>query len=67
MIKYVTRKDITYGISAVDENGKILRTFPHIHTNKKMVTNFVKLCNLEELDVMHLGDAIEDLINQATL
>lgn len=62
MIKYVARKDITYGISAIDENGNILRTFPHIETNKRAVSKLVSLCNSEKLELEHLADVVEDFV-----
>ena len=60
MTKYILTKDIAYGIAALDEEGNILQTVPAIHTDEKIVSEFVAMCNTEELELVHLNNVIED-------
>ncbi len=71
-VKYILRTDSTtdsrnqeytiYGISAINGFKKILKTFPNIFFNKQKAEEFVKLCNEEKLELIHLQDVVEDAL-----
>ena len=62
MITYVLREDVAYGIDVLDEKGEVIQTMKAVHTDKKTIEELVKLCNSEELNLIHLNDVVEDLI-----
>ncbi len=53
---------IVYGIEAVDFNGKILQSFPDIFFDKQKAEAFVNLCNESNLELIHLADAVNDVL-----
>jgi len=54
--------NVTYGISAVDSNGIILRTVSDIFESITDAENFAKLCTELELSAEHLDDVIADVL-----
>lgn len=71
-VKYTLRTDIitdedkqkytVYGITAIDNFGNILKTFEDIFFSKQKAEEFVKLCNEEKLELIHLQDVVEDAL-----
>ena len=67
-VKYTLRTDIitdedkqkytVYGITAIDNFGNILKTFEDIFFSKQKAEEFVKLCNEEKLELIHLQDVV---------
>ena len=54
-------KYTVYGISALDNFGNVLKTVQNIFCNKQKAKAFIKLCNQEKLELIHLQDVIDDL------
>lgn len=52
----------TYGIRAVDGQGKTAMIFPDIDVDKASVQRLVDKCNEGELRLIHLRDVLEDYI-----
>ena len=53
---------IVYGITALNCFGKTLATFADIFFDKQKAIDFVKLCNSERLELIHLADVVEDAL-----
>ena len=51
-----------YGITALDNFGNMLKTFKDIFFDKNKAEEFVKLCNEEKLELVHLQDVVEDVL-----
>ncbi len=51
-----------YGITALNCHNKQLATFGDIFFDKEKAMDFVNLCNSEKLELIHLFDAIEDIL-----
>ena len=51
-----------YGITALDNLGNMLKTFEDIFFDKNKAEEFVKLCNKEKLELIHLQDVVEDVL-----
>lgn len=70
LIKYKLRADIkydedaishtVYGVTALDQNGKLIKTVPDVFFDKNAAENFVALCNAKQLAPEHLHDVCED-------
>ena len=71
-VKYILRTDVVtdeenhrytvYGITALDSFGNMLKTFEDIFFDKNKAEEFVKLCNEEKLELIHLQDVVEDVL-----
>ena len=71
-VKYIMRTDFVtdednhrytvYGITALDNFGNMLKKFEDIFFNKDNAEEFVKLCNEEKLELIHLQDVVEDAL-----
>lgn len=71
-IKYILRCDTVtdeekrehtvYGITALNGRGIEAATFPDIFFDKQKAEDFVELCNSEKLELIHLADAVEDVL-----
>lgn len=57
-------KYTVYGIDAIELNNKVLQSFPDIFFSRQMGESFVKLCNMCELELIHLADAVEDILTE---
>ena len=70
-VKYTLRTDtvtddeshkyIVYGITALDKFENVLQTVSDLFFDRQKAEAFIKLCNEEELELIHLQDVIEDL------
>ena len=56
------QKYTVYGITALDNFGNMLKTFEDIFFDKNKAQKFVKLCNEEKLELIHLQDVVEDAL-----
>lgn len=71
-ITYILRTDIVkdeenaeftvYGITALNNDGKVLDTYSDIFFDKQKAIEFVSLCNSEKLELIHLKDVVEDAL-----
>lgn len=53
----------TFGITAVDNNSKeVICSISDVFVDRNKAESFVRLFNEAELDVIHLQNAIEDII-----
>lgn len=52
-----------FGIAAVNAQGGTDASFSDVFTDKDEVTRFVDLCNRLELNLIHLSDVVEDVLN----
>ena len=55
-------KYVSYGVCAVDENGRVTARVSDISTNKSLVLAFCKKCNRCKLSPLHLKEAAEDCV-----
>lgn len=55
-------KHNVYGITAIDTFGNILATFEDVFFDKEKAEEFIKLCNEEKLELIHLENVIEDIL-----
>ncbi len=51
-----------YGITALNNSGKELASFPDMFFDKQKAIDFVNLCNSERLELVHLADVVEDAL-----
>ena len=71
-VKYILRTDTVtdeenneftvYGITAIDILGNMLKSYEDIFFSKEKAKKFVKLCNKEKLELIHLQDVVEDVL-----
>lgn len=71
-VKYTLRTDIltdednnkhtVYGVDALDRFENVLESVADIFFDKLKAEEFIKLCNEEKLELMHLQDVIEDVL-----
>ena len=71
-MKYILRTDVVtdeenqkytvYGITTLDSFGNVLNTFEDIFFSKQKAEEFVKLCNEEKLELIHLQNVVEDVL-----
>lgn len=52
----------TYGVRALDLDGKIAASFIDVSTNKAFVQDIVEKCNKFDAHIMHLEDILIDHI-----
>lgn len=60
--KYVLKIMTLYGIAIKNNNGGESKPIFILDKTKKEVSEFVKLCNAERLEPIHLKDAIDDIL-----
>ena len=70
-VKYTLRTDTVtddenqkytvYGITALDIFENVLQTVSDLFFDKQKAEDFIKLCNEEKLELIHLQDVIDDL------
>ena len=71
-VKYTLRTDIVtdednnkhtvYGVDALDRFENVLESVADIFFDKQKAEEFIKLCNEEKLELIHLQDVIEDIL-----
>ncbi len=71
-VKYTLRTDIVtdednnkhtvYGVDALDRFENVLESVADIFFDKLKAEEFIKLCNEEKLELIHLEDVIEDAL-----
>lgn len=71
-VKYILRADtvtdednrehLVYGITAVDTRGNVLESYEDIFFDKQKAEEFIELCNEEKLELVHLENVIEDVL-----
>lgn len=57
-------KHLTYGIKAIDKNGKTIEAIENIYTDVKQAEKLIELCNEEKVELVHFRDVIEDSISE---
>jgi hypothetical protein len=65
LLKCILEKRESYGVAAVcdyDDTEVILESFTDLSTDRIAIEEFVNKCNLYELSICHLGDAVDDLL-----
>lgn len=55
-------KHIVYGITALNGRGIEVDSFPDIFFDRQKAEDFVELCNSEKLELIHLADAVDDIL-----
>ena len=60
--RYVLKSIKVYGISVINEKGGETEEIYLIDRDKKEIRNFIKLCNAERLEPVHLRNAIDDML-----
>ena len=60
--KYVLTSKTVYGISAKNNEGGVVKPIFLFDKSKKEISTFIKLCNTEELEAVHLKNAISDIL-----
>ncbi len=60
--KYILKKETIYGISAVNKKGGEQKPIYIMGKSKQEISDFIKLCNSEGLEPVHLKDAIADIL-----
>lgn len=54
----------TFGIAAYKSGESVpCRTIPDIFTSRNEAEDFIRACNVLELDIDHLDDVVYDVIN----
>lgn len=56
---------IVYGIIAADSEKHIISSIADIFCDKIKAERFIDLCNKDQLSVLHLNDAINDMLESA--
>lgn len=59
--KYLLTSRKVYGISMKNKGGEAKPIF-FIDKSKKQISRFIKLCNKEGLEPIHLNDVISDIL-----
>ena len=50
----------TYGVKALDKNGKVVKQIDNVFYDKDKAEDFVTLCNSEKVELIHLQNVAED-------
>ena len=76
-MKYILRTDVVtdeenhkhtvYGITALDSFGNVLKSAQDIFFDKQKAEEFIKLCNEEKLELIHLQDVIDDILTLGSI
>ena len=51
-----------YGIEAVDSAGNILCCFPDIFFDRERAKAFVRSCNVQRVELLHMQDVIDNVL-----
>ena len=51
-----------YGVVAESDSMTVLASFDDLFSEREIVESFVEACNREELSLLHIGEAIYDLL-----
>jgi len=72
-VKYILRADtvtdedncehLVYGITAIDTRSNVLESYEDIFFDKQKAEEFIELCNEEKLELIHLPDVIDDILD----
>ncbi len=57
-------KYIVYGVKATGLFGRTIKAFPNVFSDRERAKKFVKLCNDQRLSLIHLGDVVEDAVEE---
>ena len=60
-------KHTVYGVEALDNFENTLESFADIFFDKQKAEEFIQLCNEEKLELVHLQNVIEDIIDDEFL
>ena len=52
-----------YGIDAADSRGYVIKRIPGVFFDADKAKHFIGLCNSLELSIVHIMDAVEDVIS----
>lgn len=55
-------KHIVYGVNALDSFKNVLKSVADIFFDKQKAEEFIELCNEEKLELVHLENVIEDVL-----
>lgn len=56
-----------YGIDAVNEKGKIVKSFTKIFYERSRAQDLVTLCNECELSIIHLANVVDDALYEQSI
>ena len=56
-----------YGIDAVKEKGKIVKSFTKIFYERSRAQDLVALCNECELSIIHLANVVDDALYEQSI
>ena len=56
-----------YGIDAVNEKGKIVKSFTKIFYERSRAQDLVTLCNECELSIIHLANLVDDALYEQSI
>lgn len=60
--KYVLKTKTVYGIGISGDNERSVTPIYLYGKTKKEITEFIKLCNKEKLETVHLNNVIADML-----
>ena len=60
-------KHTVYGVDAVDRFKNTLKSVADIFFDKEKAEEFIELCNREKLELIHLQDVLENIIDDEFL
>ena len=60
--RYILKVNKVYGISVTDKDKGVIDEIFLLGKSKQEVCRFVKLCNAERLEPIHLKNAINDML-----
>ena len=72
-MRYIMREDTVeseegewltvYGIEAIEEeSGQVMDSIPDMFFDKIKAEQFIKICNDEKLELVHLRDVVDDVL-----
>lgn len=51
-----------YGVEAVDATGNILSCFSDVFFDRESAKSFVRACNEQEVELLHIRDVVDDAL-----
>ncbi len=60
----IGRVQVVYGVEALDPDGKVHCAFPDIFFDREKALSFVRICNEQDVDPIHLQDLVEDALTE---
>lgn len=51
---------IVYGVEVKDSTGQIVASVPDVFLTHSQIDSFIELCNVEQLDPVHLLEVIDN-------